>query len=146
MKSLYKKLYIILPLVLIITVTALAHPGRTDKNGGHTNKKTGIYHCHKEPCISKQRVATTQTSDKLATTNQSAYNRKDWPHWADYDGDCQNERAELLIALSKAPVTFRSHRNCTVVRGEWLDPLLISTISCLSKKRSSLAVTHQCYV
>ena len=25
---------------------ALAHPGRTDANGGHTNKKTGEYHYH----------------------------------------------------------------------------------------------------
>lgn len=26
-----------------------AHPGRTDSNGGHTNKKTGEYHYHNRP-------------------------------------------------------------------------------------------------
>lgn len=27
---------------------AFAHPGRLDKHGGHTNKKTGEYHFHKK--------------------------------------------------------------------------------------------------
>lgn len=32
----------------LFTVTALAHPGGLDKNGGHTDKKTGEYHYHKK--------------------------------------------------------------------------------------------------
>lgn len=33
---------------LFLFSISYAHPGRTDKNGCHTNKKTGEYHCHPE--------------------------------------------------------------------------------------------------
>lgn len=33
-------------LLLSLTVTAYAHPGRTDANGGHYNRSTGEYHYH----------------------------------------------------------------------------------------------------
>lgn len=36
---------ILLPL-LLVALLAYAHPGKTDANGCHTNKKTGEYHCH----------------------------------------------------------------------------------------------------
>lgn len=47
------------------------------------------------------------------------YNRKDWIHWIDVDGDCQNTRQELLIAPSKRPVQFKDSRHCTVIYGKW---------------------------
>lgn len=48
------------------------------------------------------------------------YNRKDWPHWIDADGDCQNTRQEILIASSTKPIQFKDTRECTVSYGEWL--------------------------
>ena len=46
-----KKLRLILSaiLVLAMALTASAHPGKLDKNGGHVNKETGEYHYHKGP-------------------------------------------------------------------------------------------------
>ncbi len=32
--------------LLIFTSVGYTHSGRTDKNGGHTNRKTGEYHYH----------------------------------------------------------------------------------------------------
>lgn len=49
------------------------------------------------------------------------YNRKDWIHWIDIDGDCQNTRAEILIKFSKTPPIFSSKSHCAVKEGYWLD-------------------------
>lgn len=47
------------------------------------------------------------------------YDRDDWKHWVDYDGDGQNTRHEVLIDESLAPVTFTDERKRTVATGQW---------------------------
>ncbi len=42
-------LILVVILVLAMALTASAHPGKLDKNGGHMNKETGEYHYHKGP-------------------------------------------------------------------------------------------------
>ena len=60
------------------------------------------------------------------------YQREDWPHWIDEDGDCQNSRHELLILSSQKPVTFTTERGCTVASGQWLDPYTGNTYTLAS--------------
>lgn len=50
------------------------------------------------------------------------YNRADWKHWVDADGDCQNTRAEVLIMQSMGRVAFTTSKRCSVKSGAWLDP------------------------
>jgi hypothetical protein len=50
------------------------------------------------------------------------YERSDWPHWSDDDGDCQNTRHEILISTSKKSVEFKTEKGCNVATGEWFDP------------------------
>ena len=57
-----------------------------------------------------------------------AYDRADWKHWTDADRDCQNTRAEVLIAESTASVASRSDRQCAVDVGQWLAPYTGSTV------------------
>ncbi len=49
-----------------------------------------------------------------------SYDRADWRHWIDVDSDCQNTRAEVLIAESLVFVSFTNEQQCTVVNGQWL--------------------------
>ena len=47
------------------------------------------------------------------------YNRSQWKHWTDEDGDCQDARQEALISESLVEVTFESESKCRVETGRW---------------------------
>lgn len=68
-----RKRSICLVLVLLLALSAspgLAHPGRTDANGGHHNRKTGGYHYHNSGKSSSRTPAKKTTpSSKVTPTN-----------------------------------------------------------------------------
>ena len=55
------------------------------------------------------------------TTDIPAYDRDDWNHWIDADGDCQNARHVVLIEESAIAPTLNDS-GCAVVSGLWLAP------------------------
>ncbi len=85
-------------------------------------------------------VSSTATTGPSATADSSAsglvlpvtiaavpadrpeYDRGNWRHWTDEDGDCQNARQEILIAESRTDVTFQSDEQCRVATGIWEGP------------------------
>ena len=65
-----------------------------------------------------------------STVTAGPYNRADWPHWADLDHDCQNTRAETLIATSTIPAILDG---CRVIAGQWIGPYTGTTFTNTSK-------------
>ncbi len=61
MKQFLKTLSFII-LFLIIPITAYPHSGRTDAQGGHTNKKTGEYHYHSKTKFTSSSLHAQQTT------------------------------------------------------------------------------------
>ena len=68
--------------------------------------------------------AGTQFSIAVAPVRSDIpkYNRGEWSHWADEDGDCQDARQEALIAESETPVTYTNEDKCRVETGSWAGP------------------------
>lgn len=137
-------------LLVMLTLPAYPHGGGLDGNGGHLNRKTGEYHCHRAGCVppgtavpqkppaSQQSKAALKEAQKEHRPFSRMYNRADWPHWIDADNDCQNTRAEILIRDSSHPVSYRSAKKCSVITGEWHDPYTGKTWH----KASDLDIDH----
>src|SRR4051794_18825100 len=54
-----------------------------------------------------------------AESGTSTYDRDLFRHWIDANGDCQDTRAEVLIAESRTTVTYTTSSHCTVATGRW---------------------------
>ncbi len=72
----------------------------------------------------KQVIIVGGGHDGLVVAEVSAdiptYDRSDWKHWIDADGDCQDSRQEVPIEEAVKPVCFKTASNCRVLAGEWL--------------------------
>jgi len=61
---------------LILTSCAHAHSGGQDSNGGHVDRSTGIYHCHKEDCVLPTTIEPHAAEKiKIATFNIKVFGK-----------------------------------------------------------------------
>lgn len=66
-----------------------------------------------------QPLRTAISQLPVATEVRTGYDRTLFPHWRDADGDCQDGRAETLVAESSVSPTFTTSSRCTVATGRW---------------------------
>ena len=69
-------------------------------------------------------VSRTSVKDGQEQSHRKQdYDRSAFGHgWDDLDGDCQDSRAEALIASSTTQVQFADERRCRVIAGRWISP------------------------
>ena len=80
---------------------------------------------------------TTET-DNTSSTTCPKYDRGEYKHWIDADGDCQDTRVEVLVAENNGTITYLTGNSCKVVTGSWYDPFTNTTFT----DASSLDVDH----
>jgi hypothetical protein len=80
--------------------------------------------CQAKGCAVCGELEETAPTPAKATTSSPAgeYNREDWPHWIDEDGDCQDTRAEILIRDNVGTIKFKRNKPCNVSWGRWVCP------------------------
>ena len=57
------------------------------------------------------------------------YDRAEWRHWIDEDGDCQDTRQEVLIEESRIEITFTRGSICRVSQGQWFGSFTATTVT-----------------
>lgn len=76
-----------------------------------------------EACLAAGGRLPDGLSAATTSPEESGYQRSHFGHgWDDRDGDCQDSRAEALIATSTTTVRFASADRCRVVTGRWISP------------------------
>ena len=112
---------------------------------GWSGKDTGFNSCNQCRCMQGGLACTKMACSPIPATNVITlkigevltnipdYDRKDWKHWLDEDGDCQNARHEVLIHESLIAVTFKDDQKCQVASGQWHDPYINDTIADATK-------------
>ena len=71
------------------------------------------------PTLAATPATTLSITVAQIPTDIPEYDRSQWKHWTDEDGDCQDARQEALISESLVAVTFESERKCRVAMGQW---------------------------
>ena len=61
------------------------------------------------------------------------YDRRQWRHWVDADGDCQDARQEVLVEESVGIIIFTDTDQCRIASGQWVAPFTGTVVTDPSK-------------
>ena len=81
----------------------------------------------------KNKDAPKSMTASSSSSDCPKYDRSDYSHWIDADGDCQDTRVEVLIAENIGTISYLTGSSCKVVTGSWYDPFTDTTFSTASR-------------
>lgn len=80
-------------LASLVAFGSVAHPGGVDENGGHVNRATGEYHCHRPGCVLPTTTSTTSpASAHSGTISVASFNIQ-------FLGNSKRRDSEALAAV-----------------------------------------------
>ena len=94
--------------------------------------------CEKNDTEQNTKGVNNQNESDNSSLACPKYDRDDYKHWVDDDGDCQDTRVEVLVAENQGTISFSTSSSCKVVSGSWYDPFTNTTFT----EASSLDVDH----
>ena len=97
-------------------------PAACDRARAHANPNTRAYACADGHSRRAVRDSCCPSSSPLFQSAIPDYDRGEWRHWTDEDGDCQDARQEALVAESVSPVFYTDSGRCRVASGIWVGP------------------------
>ena len=122
------------------TIEPAEPPATTEAPEAQPETKTAPTATPQEPTATAPPTATLTSATTVLRVTVSAvpatlpdYDRHDWKHWTDADGDCQDARNEVLVAESRGTISFRTDRRCRVAAGQWLAPYTGTVVTDPSK-------------
>ena len=81
----------------------------------------------------KNKDAAKAITASSSSSDCPKYDRSDYSHWIDADGDCQDTRVEVLVAENIGTISYLTGSSCKVVTGSWYDPFTDTTFSTASR-------------
>ena len=81
----------------------------------------------------KSKDTSKSISDSSNSSECPKYERSDYSHWIDADGDCQDTRVEVLVEENIGTISYLTNSSCKVVTGSWYDPFTNTTFSTASR-------------
>ena len=130
----------ILLLILTIISISFAHSGRTDKNGGHMNSKTGIYHCHSQECHQNENLETADVANNVKNESEDDTSKDEIKTDAPIVIQTEEEKAyfpndpnfKLLYNEEEEDINYETER-----------PILIKSQEKLKNKKSDLSLIDE---
>ncbi|MCL1940688.1 MAG: YHYH domain-containing protein [Synergistaceae bacterium] len=86
-----KKILVSVWILLLFVTSAFPHPGRTDANGGHYDRKTGQYHYHNSGSSSSRSSSSSSTNRSTSSSASRSTSKS---------GQNSNEVSNLYIQLT----------------------------------------------
>lgn len=101
--QIFNRSILILVGLLLVPTLVFSHPGRTDANGGHVNRKTGEYHTHGSKRAPAANNSQQVQGQKVYVTNTGKKYHRD---------GCVHLKSRIPMSLVEAKARYTPCKVC----------------------------------